>query len=495
MRCTRNRGTRDRGRRRSGKIVVLLAILLPVFCGIAGLVIDGGILMLESRHAQNVADAAATAAATELRLGNSAATAIAAATNEVTVNNGMTRATVSANVPPTSGAYANSASYAEVEIQQPVDTHLVHILSGRRSETAVVRAVAGVEDSTAGAAIIVLDPNPSQFSVSPLPISLPLNLPSIVAGLEILGLGAANVYGAVHVNNGWGGLDENSQPAGASAGPPYAVSTTPILPVTRMYCTDLRVVGGVNNPSHYQNIQSDQPSPLRANRLPVDDPYKNLPVPTTSTDSANVIATQYGGRTIATLPLITTTLDPGVYDYINVIAGRVVFNPGIYIIRGTNGGQPPLNLVAGQIQANGVMFYLTNSTGYTAESGLPDSGDGETQPAAPPSGSLTPSAIINFGLTGSSFTPLSSSSSPFNGMLIYQRRQDRRPVVMIQENVIGAGTIRGTVYAKWGHVILAGIGTYDARVVAGTMRLIALSNLNISPSTLFPPARDVFLVE
>ncbi len=65
---------------RTGKILVLLAILLPVFCGMAGLIIDGGKLMLESRHAQSVADAAATAAATELRLGNSAATAITADT-------------------------------------------------------------------------------------------------------------------------------------------------------------------------------------------------------------------------------------------------------------------------------------------------------------------------------------------------------------------------------------------------------------------------------
>jgi hypothetical protein len=80
-------------------------------------------------------------------------------------------------------------------------------------------------------------------------------------------------------------------------------------------------------------------------------------------------------------------------------------------------------------------------------------------------------------------------------MLIYQRRQDRQPIVLTQENLINAGTINGTVYAKWGHVILAGIGTYDVNVVAGTMRLIALSNLNIKPTILFPPAKDVYLVE
>jgi Flp pilus assembly protein TadG len=482
-------------RKRHGKVLVLIVLMVPIFCGIAGLAIDGGILMLEARHAQNVADAAATAAATELRLGNSAEAAIAAANDEIAINNNMTRATISVDVPPATGPYAASSRYAEVRIRQPVDTHLIHVLSGRRTETAAVRATAGVENVTAGAAIIVLDPNPSQFSTSPVPLSAPLNLPSLVAGLEALGVGRINVNGAIHVNNQWGGVDENSQVVGSSAGPPYAVSTTPLLATSTLYCTDLRVVGGVDNPARYQNVQPGQPRPLHANRLPVEDPFKNLPVPTTSVDAANVSGTEYGGRTILTLPLITTTLNPGVYDYINVISGRVVFNPGVYIIRGTNSGQPALNLVAGEIHANGVMFYLTNTIAYAASDGLPDASDGETRPASPASGNLVPSAVINFGLTGSSFTPLSSPGSPFNGLLIYQRRQDRRPVMLVQESIINTGTINGAIYAKWGHVVLAGLGTYDARIVAGTMRLVAVLNLTISPSTLFPPAKDVFLVE
>ena len=61
--------------------------------------------------------------------------------------------------------------------------------------------------------------------------------------------------------------------------------------------------------------------------------------------------------------------------------------------------------------------------------------------------------------------------------------------------MIGAGTLQGLVYAKWGHVILAGIGTYDARFVAGTMRIIALLDLNIYPSKFLAAAKDVYLVE
>src|SRR5688572_17846253 len=83
---------------RDGKVLVLMLVLLPVFCGIAGLIVDGGLLMLEGRHAQNVADAAATAAATEIRLNNGNAAAIAAAESEVLSSNGMADAEVTVHL-------------------------------------------------------------------------------------------------------------------------------------------------------------------------------------------------------------------------------------------------------------------------------------------------------------------------------------------------------------------------------------------------------------
>ena len=48
---------------RSGKTLVMFAILLPVLLGMTGLVIDGGLLMAAHRQVQNAADAAALAAA------------------------------------------------------------------------------------------------------------------------------------------------------------------------------------------------------------------------------------------------------------------------------------------------------------------------------------------------------------------------------------------------------------------------------------------------
>lgn len=147
-------------------------------------------------------------------------------------------------------------------------------------------------------------------------------------------------------------------------------------------------------------------------KLPVLDPYKDLPVPTTLADPINVKTTTYGGKTVVGLPLIG----------------------------------PPVT-------------------------------------------------VINMGVLGSSFSGLNDPTSPFNGMVIYQRRTDRRPIVLVQENLLGPGQLSGTVYSKWGHVILAGKGVYDARFVSGTMRIIALLDLAIRPSTLLPAAQDIYLVE
>ncbi len=53
-------------------------------------------------------------------------------------------------------------------------------------------------------------------------------------------------------------------------------------------------------------------------------------------------------------------------------------------------------------------------------------------------------------------------------MLLFQRRQDQRPIVFAQTSPLG-GTLSRTIYAKWGNVLVAGLGTYNARIVTGTL--------------------------
>ncbi len=165
------------------------------------------------------------------------------------------------------------------------------------------------------------------------------------------------------------------------------------------------MVGGVDNPSNYGNFTSGQKSPLRANQLPVPDPFVNLPAPTVAVDPANVSATTYGGVQVTGVPLISPAkvLNPGVYDWIEIVSGAAVFNPGVYIIRSVNPTtQIGLNVTGGIVTANGVMFYITNTTNYTPLTGAPDASDGNT--VAPPPTAMTqiPSVVIA-SLLGSSY--------------------------------------------------------------------------------------------
>jgi hypothetical protein len=257
------------------------------------------------------------------------------------------------------------------------------------------------------------------------------------------------------------------------------------------------VVGGVDDQNNYADYAKGQPSPLRANALPVPDPFDQLPVPSTATDSINVSTTNYGGVQVVQIPLIIApkVLNPGVYDWIEVVSGSVIFNPGIYIIRSVNPlTQIGLNIGGGIVTANGVLFYITNSTSFDPTTGAPDSGDGDTQPAAPGTSAIAPSVVINAALPGTSFSPLGAGSL-FSGMMIYQRRQDYRPIVVAYQSLLGSAAFQGVVYAKWGHFLFAGDGTLNMSIVAGTARLVPELGLTIQPVSLLPPANDVYLVE
>jgi Flp pilus assembly protein TadG len=480
---------------RDGKVLVLLAILLPTMFGVAALVIDGGLLMLKSRSIQHSTDAAATAAAYDMALG----TGNPQQTAETYVHsiNGFSDATVTVHSPPTSGDYSGQSGYVEVIAEKDCEGKFTRAAGIDRELSVRSRSVAGLEASTSQAAVVLLDPQPPNLTVGALPLSLP-SLTPLLGGLEVLGLGCLRVNGAIHVNNTWGGRDENGDQVGDPTLLRHACSCTPLLPLTRVRATDVRVAGGVDHQLAYAALNSGDATPLRANKRPVPDPYRHLPVPTVSADPANVSSTYRGTATVISLPILLppVRLYPGVYDWIQVVAGRVIFEPGVYIIRGVNPlTQIGLTVLAGTVQAEGVMFYFTNSSSYSAVTGLPDSGDGETSPGGASVVTLFPSALINAALLNSKFSGLNAPGSPFDGMLIYQRRRDRRPILIIQQDLLLSADIAGNVYAKWGHVILTGKGTYKSAFVCGSLRVLDVLDCRIEPTKPVAAAYDVYLVE
>jgi hypothetical protein len=487
---------RRRTRHPKGKVLVLVLISLSSILGILGLVFDAGLLTSDSQDLHHATDAAATAGAMDLLLGKAPASATATAISYVSGLNGLADAQTTVNIPPLQGVFAGQSSYVEVVASRVYKTRLIHMLGANSQQTFSTRSVAGYRPSTTGAAIVVLDPNPSAISINGIPPMLP-TYPALIAGLEVLGLGTVGVDGAVLVNTTWGGVDENGNPAGTSSGPPYGISCTPLVSLTHLNARDIRVVGGVDSPSNYGNFSSGKKSPLRANRLAVPDPYQSLPVPTTVSDPAHVNAQLRGGVQVVALPLVgQTVLQPGVYDWIEVVSGQVTFSPGVYIIRSVNPlSGIALNVLAGTVTANGVLFYITNAANYDATTGAPDNDDGSSRPAQSlPTGSI-PSVLINATLPGSTYAPLNDPASPFNGLLVYQRRADLRPVVIVQDNLLAAGSLSGALYAKWGHVLFTGSGAYDLKIVAGTVRLVSVLGMTLSPGSLLPPAHDVYLVE
>ncbi|QDV23298.1 Tad domain-containing protein [Aureliella helgolandensis] len=487
-------------RMRAGQITVFFVAILPLMLGIAGLMLDGGKLLVESRRLQDVCDAAATAAAAELQMTGDLSSARLVAENVIGSLNSMTLAVSSIASPPTSGEYTGDSHFVEVQLEQSVTTHLIHLLNVSHSNTVSSRSVAGFEPSNIDAALVVLDPSPDPFSILGLPVLLP-PLHSLLGGLEALGVGPVMVDGAVQVNTQWSGEDEFGESVGVD-GPllTHSISCTPLLGLSHLHAPEIRSVGGVDDLALYHQLDGGGKSPLQANRLPVPDPLRDLPVPTVAIDPTNVSNVYRGTKNIViALPLLTPpiVLSPGVYDWINIVTGRVTFEPGIYVIR----GQHPVTghglLISGlaNVDARGVMFYLTDSASYSASSGMPDASDSSTNPPPSVLASQIPSAIITLGLLGTRISPLNSPGSPFDGMTIFQRRHDRRPIVLVQEDLLGGGYLEGRVYAKWGHTLIAGKGDIDAAFVSGTMRVVNLLGLRISPSAPFPPANDVYLVE
>lgn len=485
--------------RRDGKVIALFAVLLPALLGVLGLVIDGSMLRVQYRLVQHGADAGATAAAAALSDGKSNSAATTAAVDYVHSCDDLASASITVHIPPTSGPFAGQSGFAQVQVALPVQTYLMKAIGGAGWNTVRAMAVSGSKPATSGAAVVVLDPNPPGIALpAVLGISLPTTPSLSLGGLEVLGVGQLKVNGSVLVNNTWGGVDEHGDPAGEACGFRTGITCMPLVSLTKLQALDIRVTGGVDAPKNYGNFVAGKKSPLRANRKPVPDPCAGLPVPTVAADPAHVSGTLKGGVAVLSLPLIgpPTTLKPGVYEWIQITAGKVIMESGVYIIRNKHPLTGiSLQVIGGQVTADGVMFYITDSASFTPAAGLPDASSSGATPSPLALSGVSPSVVLNVGLLGSDFSPLTGTGSVYDGVLLFQNRADRRIIVISRDTLLSTGTLNGTVYAKWGHVIFAGMGSCDTRFVVGSMRFANVGTVTLSPAQLLPAAQDVFLVQ
>lgn len=360
--------------------------------------------------------------------------------------------------------------------------------------------------------------------------ALTLHLPALTAGLEIEGLGCLEVDGSVHVNNAWGGVDERGKCVGDDPGYPNAVACMPLLSTTRLKAQHIRVVGGVDRENSYLPLNEDDHCPLQANRSPVANPLESLPSPlilgavggvsapesdivgvTLSASGAEVVLDEVlGGLSILLQPLFdivreplehklcNTTYSPGVYRSMTVIAptGGVTFEPGVYVICGKNPVTEISLCLLGPIQAEGVLFYITDAATFDSDGIFVEEASGDGEPPAHGTTNIVPSVVIAPLLPGGRLTGLNSPGNSLNEMLIYQHPTDRRPIVMECQHLIGNNALAGTIYAKWGHVqLVTASAELDLKIASGTARVVTLGTTQLSPKNLFPAAQDIFLVE
>jgi Flp pilus assembly protein TadG len=469
--------------KRPGKFLVMFALLLPVLLGMVGLTIDGGLMMAGQRQAQDAADAGAVAAAKDLLRGQSQATAKATAITFVQQYNGLPNAQVTVNIPPKTGPYSGNSHYVEVYVTNAVSTNFIHVVGVGASQNVTARAVAGYEAVTIGEGVITLSP-------------------TAVPGLSVSGNGSLKVNGRIVVNSQGQGVDRNGNTINLGY-PAYAAETNGGH--AYVYANNVQVVGGVNSTSNFLMYDGSSGTPVYAGQLPEPDPLETLPTPTVPLNYWKLNAAGNGVVSASSPQVINLstqgstnyTFSPGIYTSISITgsgSGTVTFQPGIYVFGPglTSSGGNTLSVTAKTpVVGNGVMFYNTGSD-FNAATGAPDNADGTASPAPPAS---TYFGGISFGGNAKvTLTPLSDPTSPFYGMVIYQRRWNTSTDSIAGNS--GSTSITGTLYSKWGPASISGNGTFSTQFIVGSLSTSGNGTFTLnSAGNNAAKANQVYLVE
>ena len=277
-----------------------MALLLPVIIGVTAVGLDGGLLFLQRRQAQSIADAAALAGAYSMYGGSNFSTAQTAAI-AIGTQNGVTISNSQVTQPQT-GYVAVS-----VTITHP---RCFSALWGAGNMSATATAVArGNTSAYSKAAILVLDPSGTAITLS---------------GLT-----------QVTAKNGSIIVDSTSSTSILSSGAPSI--TTP----------ELDLSGGIT----YSGTNPNKATVTKTGQTSTPDPLASIAAPSSSG------MTVQSNSAINLSSSMTRTISPGVYNGGFNLSGSssITMNPGIYYI---NGGGINMSGSSG-ITGNGVFIYNT----------------------------------------------------------------------------------------------------------------------------------------
>ena len=288
-------------RREKGAVLVLIAILVPLLLVALGLVIDNGQAFDTKRRLQKAADAAAIAAAQEMRRDNTAGAEAAAIKNAALNGASSPDAKVTITRPPKTGRRAGDPFFFEVTVRRKSPLYFMRAIY-EKDLMVEARAVAGVTTGTN--CLLALNKTASP-------------------GLYI--------NGSAYADFGVCGVQVNSSATGAAK----SNGSNAVFKAAT-----INVAGGYSGTAF-------SPQPLTGMNA-LDDPLADLPAPTVG----NCTFKQ------AVKVSSTVTLSPGVYcGGLTVQAqGVAKLQPGVYIIKS---GLTVLG--GGTLQGDEVMFYNTQS--------------------------------------------------------------------------------------------------------------------------------------
>ena len=144
-----------------GGVLVYMGIMLPVLLGVSGLALDASIWYAQKRSVQAIADTAAYSVMLEVERMDDIDLAKTSA-KEDAVAYGLDESagdSITFNIPPKSGAYANTNGYYEVIIGRPASIFLAGLLVGDFDTAA--RAVSGGAAGSNPPCLLATDPSMS----------------------------------------------------------------------------------------------------------------------------------------------------------------------------------------------------------------------------------------------------------------------------------------------------------------------------------------------
>lgn len=442
--------------RRSGQILVVVAVMLVAMVGILGLVTDSGFVEANRRHAQRAADAAAQAGAREMLYGNGTTeqnNARAAAYLYAGLNGSDTNSYVLIEIPPATASnskFASSNKFIRVEVSRPVNTMFINTvksLVGLTTATTIARASA-----TAGVV-----PKPPSITVETLS-------PAGRAALKVSGGGSMTVVGgSIYVDS------TDTQAVSVDGSSTIDVSAA-----------SLNIVGGVDNPGQITG-------PLVTGATAAPDPFAYVVAPSITSSSSVTYgdgstgsnSTDSGGTSSKpaskSITGGTVTLNPGIYwGGIKITGGTVTMAPGRYVMAG--GG---FSVGGSGTTVNGTDIFV-----YNTQDPYKTSGAG---------------AAADISLAGGAnlLAPTASADGYYKGFLIFDDRSITTTIKMAGQLSTGtASPLKGFVYNVNGDLqISGGSGSTGLGAVVKSVSVTGGGSLGVVDKSRVPDVPTVRMVE